>query len=162
MAGKDQYKAADFIAALPGTGGVITAVASRVGCDWITAKKYLTQYPTVTAVWEAEKESILDVAESVLHTNIQAAKQVQQRAIRMAQEADKKAQESGDAKYYKEAAAEYTSAIVDSGDLKWLLTRQGKSRGYAERLEIDIVGLLGKDLSDLSDEDLEKIDSQLE
>lgn len=155
MANKDQYKAADFIAALPGTGGVITAIASRVGCDWITAKKYLTQYPTIKAAWEAEKESILDIAESVLHTNIQAAKRIQERSLRLAQEADKNQD-------FETATGQYGRAVVDTGDVKWLLTRQGKSRGYAERLEIDIVGLLGKDLSELSDEDLEKIDSQLE
>lgn len=129
MAGKDQYKATDFIEAIPGTGGIITAIASRVGCSWIVAKKYLTDYPTVNAAWLAEKESILDVAESVLHTNIQAAKRAQERALKMAQDADK-------AQDYETAAGHYGKAVVDSGDVKWLLTRQGKGRGYVERQEV--------------------------
>jgi hypothetical protein len=129
MAGKNQYKTSDFIEAIPGTGGVITAIASRVGCDWNTARKYLNEYKTVNEAWLAEKESILDVAESVLHTNIQVAKRVQERAIKLAQDADK-------VQDYDKAAREYGRAIVDTGDIKWLLKTQAKDRGYIERSEL--------------------------
>ena len=35
------YTAAQFIAAIPGTGGIITKIAEKVGCAWHTAKKYI-------------------------------------------------------------------------------------------------------------------------
>lgn len=44
--GKNLYTAAQFIEAIPGTGGIISAIAKRVGCDWITAKKYITELIT--------------------------------------------------------------------------------------------------------------------
>jgi len=38
----DHYKASQFIAAIPGSAGIISIIARRVGCDWNTAKKYVT------------------------------------------------------------------------------------------------------------------------
>ncbi len=55
--------AAELIAAIPGTGGIISAIARRVGCSWHTAKKYIQEMPTVKAVYEDECESVLDLAE---------------------------------------------------------------------------------------------------
>ena len=63
---KPQYKAQDFIDAMPGSGGVITTIARRVGCAWDTAKKYITDYATVKRAYDNECESILDLAESKL------------------------------------------------------------------------------------------------
>ena len=62
MAGKPAYTAAQFIDAIPGTGGAVTALAKRVGCDWHTAKKYIDEYPTVAKAWEAENRSVTDKA----------------------------------------------------------------------------------------------------
>jgi hypothetical protein len=66
MAGADQYKAEDFIRAIPGTGGIISAIARKVKCEWHTAKKYCTEYPTVKKVYDAENEGVLDLAEAKL------------------------------------------------------------------------------------------------
>ena len=33
------YKTQQFLDAIPGTGGIITAIAKRLGCSWHTAKK---------------------------------------------------------------------------------------------------------------------------
>jgi len=57
------YTAKDFIKALPGTGGIITVLAQKVGCDWKTAKKYVTEYATVAQAYEAERASISDRAQ---------------------------------------------------------------------------------------------------
>lgn len=57
------YKAKTFIDAIPGTGGVITSIAKKVGCDWTTAKKYIEEYPTVHKVWLEEKQSVDDKAQ---------------------------------------------------------------------------------------------------
>ena len=56
------YKAQQFIDAIPGTGGIISALADRVGCAWHTAKKYVTEYATVAKAWEAERNKITDRA----------------------------------------------------------------------------------------------------
>jgi len=59
---EQRYTAAQFIEAVKGTGGVISAVANRVGCSWHTAKKYIEQYATVKEAWEAERHIITDKA----------------------------------------------------------------------------------------------------
>jgi len=58
-----KYTAQQFIDAIPGTGGVVSAVADKVGCAWDTAKKYLTEYATVNRAWENERNIITDKAE---------------------------------------------------------------------------------------------------
>jgi hypothetical protein len=103
-----RYKASQFIAAIPGSAGIISIITRRVGCDWNTTKKYVTQYPTVAAAYAAESETPLDTAESVVIRNIQLAAKQQQEA----------------------------DAPVDSADAKWYLTMKGKNRGYATRTEL--------------------------
>lgn len=76
MAGKDQYKAQEFIAVIPGTGGVIDTIAKRVGCDWHTAKKYIEDHPTVKQAYENEKSRVDDAARSVVISNIVVDKNV--------------------------------------------------------------------------------------
>ena len=70
MAGKNGYTAKQFIDAMKGTGGVISTIASRVGCSWQTAKKYVTEYATVREVYEEECNRITDAARSVVITDI--------------------------------------------------------------------------------------------
>ena len=64
--GSNGYKAADFIEAIPGTGGIITKIAAKVGCSWGTAKKYIDEYATVQVAYQDECEKVLDAAESVV------------------------------------------------------------------------------------------------
>ena len=64
------YTAQVFLEAIPGTGGIVSAIARKVGCDWNTAKKYIDQYPTVRAAYDAECEAMLDLAESTVLKNI--------------------------------------------------------------------------------------------
>ena len=66
MASRNQFRASEFIAAIPGTGGIISTIASRVGCDWHTAKKYIEQYPTVQRAYGDEVEKVADIAESMV------------------------------------------------------------------------------------------------
>lgn len=60
------YRAQDFIDAIPGTGGIITAIAANVGCTWITAKKWIESRPTVKAAYEDEREKVKDHVEAAL------------------------------------------------------------------------------------------------
>jgi transposase-like protein len=68
--GTSKYTTQDFIDAIPGTGGIVSAIARKVGCDWATANKWVNEYPTVKRVYDAECESMLDLAESVILKNI--------------------------------------------------------------------------------------------
>ena len=56
------YTAQQFITAIPGTGGVVSAIANRVGCAWHTAKKYIDNYPTVNRAWRNERYKVNDMA----------------------------------------------------------------------------------------------------
>ena len=62
MTKKNGYTAAQFIKAIPGTGGIISDIADRVGCSWNTAKKYITSYPTITDAYDEECNRITDKA----------------------------------------------------------------------------------------------------
>ena len=66
MAGSNQYKAQQFIDKIPGTGGIITTIAARVGCSWHTAKKYIEKFPTIKRAYNDEVEAMLDMAEGAL------------------------------------------------------------------------------------------------
>jgi len=66
MAGANQFTAKQFTDAIPGTGGIIAAIAKRVGCDWHTAKKYIDTLPTVRQAYEDECSNIDDLAESTV------------------------------------------------------------------------------------------------
>lgn len=66
MAGANQFKAQEFIDAIPKTGGIISTIAKKVGCSWHTAKKYIDNYPTVAKAYADECEGVLDAAESVV------------------------------------------------------------------------------------------------
>ena len=68
--GNGKYTAQDFKTAIPGTGGIISTIARKVGCDWTTAKKYITTMPTVQQAYQDECESVLDMAEGVLMKGI--------------------------------------------------------------------------------------------
>jgi hypothetical protein len=105
--GKELYTAKQFIDAIPGTGGIVSTIADRVGCKWHTAKKYIEKYPTVKDVYNEEIERVIDLAEGVLIQNIQIA-----------------------AKQAKAGRA------VDTADVKWFLSRKAKTRGYVERQEV--------------------------
>ena len=61
MAGK-RFSAKKFINAIPGTGGIISALADKVGCTWNTAKSYIENYSTVAEAWGAERNKVTDKA----------------------------------------------------------------------------------------------------
>jgi hypothetical protein len=58
------YTTHQFLEAIPGTGGIVTAIARKVGCAWATARKFIDTHPTVASAYQDECESILDLAEA--------------------------------------------------------------------------------------------------
>lgn len=57
--------------AIQGTGGIISQVANKLGVEWHTAKKYIQKWASTRKAFKAEREKVLDLAESVIVENIQ-------------------------------------------------------------------------------------------
>ena len=68
--GRATYTAEQFIKAIKNSGGIITTIAARVGCDWNTARKWITTHHTIQAAYQNECETVSDVAQSILMTSI--------------------------------------------------------------------------------------------
>src|SRR4030067_111561 len=64
------FTAEKFILAIPGTGGVISPIATRVNCAWHTAKKYIDEYPTIRQAYLNEKHKVDDKAISNIYKAI--------------------------------------------------------------------------------------------
>jgi hypothetical protein len=56
----------ELLAAIKGSGGIMSTVAKRLNCHWGTALKYIQASEITSKAIEDENESILDLAESVL------------------------------------------------------------------------------------------------
>ena len=68
----DMFTVEQIVAAIRGSGGVMTNVKKRLKCDWITAKKYVLKWPETREEWEAERETTVDRAEIELRKQIDA------------------------------------------------------------------------------------------
>lgn len=110
---RNKYTAAQFLKAIPGSGGVITTIAARLQCDRATVQRYIDIYPTIKEAYDSECETVGDIAESVVATNIKAAAKVQQIAIE---------------------GENYQGAIVDAADARWYLSK--KRKGYSDKTDI--------------------------
>ena len=64
------YTAKRFLKAIPGSGGFITTIASRVGCTRQTVYAAMKNYPTVKKAILDEKDSLKDMVEGQLLTQI--------------------------------------------------------------------------------------------
>ena len=64
LAGRKKFTVKQFIDAIPGTGGVISALADKVGCNRNTAKNYIDKYQTVSDAFEQERNTITDRAKN--------------------------------------------------------------------------------------------------
>ena len=74
-----RYTAQQFISAIPGTGGIISALADSIGCEWHTAKKWVTDHATVKQAWQDERNKITDraqhnIVKSILEGDVQLSK----------------------------------------------------------------------------------------
>ena len=123
MAGKERYKAQQFIDAMPGSGAIVSSIAKVVGCTWHTARKYIDGYPTVREAYEAERERILDIAENVIIGNIMASNHKQAEAVKRGP--DGKPGEP---------------IIVDTADVRWYLAMKGRERGYVKSEARELTG----------------------
>lgn len=60
------FTCAQVIEAVHGSLGLTSNVARKLGCDWITADKYIKKYPKAIEALKAERETVTDVAEGKL------------------------------------------------------------------------------------------------
>lgn len=96
-----------FLQAISGSGGIIATIAKRLNLEWQVAEDFINADLTLKIAYEAERKGILDLCESVVLRNVQ-----------LAQEAQRNGNQG------------------DTTDAKWILSRLGKDRGYAERQEV--------------------------
>lgn len=62
------FKMKTVLAAIIGSGGNVTFIATRLGCTWATAKAYIDKWDTTVAAYDAEIETMLDDVENVVLT----------------------------------------------------------------------------------------------
>jgi len=97
----------DVIKAIAGSGGIKTAIASRLGVSRPTVDSYLERWKAARAAYEQEVENNKDIAESVILANIRTAAKLAQQGV-----------------------------IAESGDAWKYLKFKARERGYVERQEI--------------------------
>ncbi len=61
-----RYTREQVLAAIRDSGGIISAVAQRLGCEWDTARRYIQRWAETRAAFQAERERVLDLAETAL------------------------------------------------------------------------------------------------
>ena len=71
MGAPKTYKQADVLEAIKGSGAIVSTIAKRLGCKWITAKRYVEKWEATKQAYLDEQETILDMAESKLYESIQ-------------------------------------------------------------------------------------------
>lgn len=113
-----RLKAAQWIALIPGTGGIVTQLARKAGTSWTAARNAIDRWPTVKEAYEEERQTTLDLAEAIILDNLKLAKRAQQPTV-----------DPG-------TGLTMPGVVVDSGDARWMLATVGKDRGFSQRHEM--------------------------
>ena len=58
------------IEAIHDSGGIIDEIARRLGVAWVTARSYVNKWEDVKALYDAENERVLDLAETTVLNSI--------------------------------------------------------------------------------------------
>jgi len=69
---RPRYTPAQVIAAIKANRGLISGVATALGCEPITVRRYADRHPTVAAALIEARNAMLDVAEASLFRQIGA------------------------------------------------------------------------------------------
>lgn len=59
-----------LLTAIKGTGGIVSAIAQRLGVDWHTARNAIDRFPAARQAWDDERETLLDLAETKIIDSI--------------------------------------------------------------------------------------------
>ncbi len=68
---KEKFTSTQIIEALREKHGNLSAAARFLGCDRHTVSRYIDTYPTVKAVADEERETLIDFAENQLFKQVQ-------------------------------------------------------------------------------------------
>ena len=60
------YTNKKVLAAIRESGGIVSTIARRLGCDWHTAKKLINKWENTTEAYNDERELILDMSETAI------------------------------------------------------------------------------------------------
>lgn len=79
MGAPKRYTQSDVLTAIKDSGAIVSTIARRLGCEWITAKRYIEKWERTRQAFSDEQETILDMAEGTLFNaikekDVQAAK----------------------------------------------------------------------------------------
>ena len=69
---RHSYTQETVLKAITGSGSIISTIAKRLGCGWMTARKYINKWEATRQAMIDEQETILDMAESKLYESIQS------------------------------------------------------------------------------------------
>jgi len=64
MAYRTDLTAEEVIGAIAGSAGIVSTIARKLGCDWLTARKFIDRHPSVLTAFRAEREKVKDLAET--------------------------------------------------------------------------------------------------
>ena len=67
-----KYTVRQFADAIPESGGSISAIARKIGCDWHTARRYIERHATLRQAFEDEENRITDLALEALTGNLES------------------------------------------------------------------------------------------
>jgi len=70
MSSSKGYTEKKVLAAIKGSGGIVTTIANRLGSDWHTAKKLSQKWESTRQAYTDERETILDMSETTLLKSI--------------------------------------------------------------------------------------------
>lgn len=70
MSSSKGYTEKKVLAAIKGSGGIITTISNRLGSDWHTAKKLTQKWQSTRDAYKDERETILDMSESAVLKSI--------------------------------------------------------------------------------------------
>lgn len=74
-----KYSQAKVIKAIEGTGGIITEIATRLGCQRATVYAYLDAFPKIKAAYDEERTSVTEMAranliEAIFNNDVEISK----------------------------------------------------------------------------------------
>jgi hypothetical protein len=124
-----RYYKADFERAIPGSGGIISTIADRVGCSWHTAKAHIDRSSDLTEMWQNERYKRNDVAVSIYQINIDSLYQYQAYCRRQAQYW----REQGNEEKYLEWLHR---SVVELGDVRWWLNKMDAD--FKDQLDLNM------------------------
>lgn len=60
-----------MLKAIDGSGGIISLIANRLGCEWHTAKRYIEMWEETKQAYENELEKFKDICETTVLKSVQ-------------------------------------------------------------------------------------------